>query len=238
MFNAIEVNNISKSYGKTKALDDISFTVNPGEIFGLVGTNGAGKSTFLKILSTILQPSSGNVSVYGFDIQKDSDEIRKLIAYLPEESGVYGYMKGIDFLKYIAKIFDKKNYQDVLNRGIEIADLDDDINKKVNDYSKGMTRKISIARVLMVESKLLILDEFTSGLDVINAHKMRKRVKAHACNGNSVLISTHNMLEVEMLCDRIALINEGRIYEIGTPKGLESKYNCDNISDVFVKVLK
>lgn len=235
---SIEVNNVSKDFGKVKALDDISFSVQAGEIYGLVGTNGAGKTTFLKILSTILQPSKGNVKVYGLDTQKESDEVRKLISYLPEESGVYGYMKGIDYLTYIAKIFDKKNYKNILTEGIEIADLGEDINKKIHKYSKGMTRKLSIARALMVNQKLLILDEFTSGLDVINAHRMRKKVKLHAHNGNSVLISTHNMLEVEMLCDRVALINEGRIYEIGSPKELESKYNCGNIADVFVKVLK
>jgi ABC-2 type transport system ATP-binding protein len=235
---SIEVTNVFKNFGKTKALDGISFTVNQGEIFGLVGTNGAGKSTFLKILSTILQSSKGDVSVYGFDTQKDDDEVRKLISYLPEESGYYGFMKGIDYLKYIAKLFDKNNYRNILVKGIEIADLDDDINKKISKYSKGMSRKLCIARTLMVDARLLILDEFTSGLDVINAHRVRKMVRNHKINGNSVLISTHNMLEVEMLCDRIALINEGRIYEIGNPKELETKYNCDNIADVFVKVLK
>lgn len=235
---SIEVNNVSKNFGKVKALDDISFSVKAGEIFGLVGTNGAGKTTFLKILSTILQPSTGNVKVYSLDVQIESDDVRKMISYLPEENGVYEYMKGIDYLTYIAKLFNKKEYKHILIKGIEIAELGEDINKKIKKYSKGMTRKLCIARALMVDQRLLILDEFTSGLDVINAHKMRKRVKLHTCNGNSVLISTHNMLEVEMLCDRVALINEGRIYEIGSPKELETKYNCDNIADVFVKVLK
>jgi ABC-2 type transport system ATP-binding protein len=235
---AIEVMDVVKNYGKENALDGISFTVNKGEIFGLVGTNGAGKSTFLKILSTIIRASSGNVNVYGFDVHNDSDEVRKCISYLPEVSSAYNYMKGIDYLTYISKIFDKRNYKEILMKGIEIADLDDDINKKISKYSKGMERKINIARALMVDAKLLVLDEFTSGLDVINAHKMRKIVKSSINHINSVLISTHNMSEVEFLCDRIALINEGRIYEIGNPQDLKSKYSCDTIEDVFVKVLK
>jgi len=238
MNQAIEVSNIVKDYSETRALDGISFNVNPGEIFGLVGTNGAGKSTFLKILSTIIQASSGEVKVYGYDIKNDSDKVRRLISYLPEYSGTYKYMKGVDYLSYMSKIYGGINHREMLQRGIEIADLGDDIKKKISKYSKGMERKINIARALMVNAQLLILDEFTSGLDVINAHRVRKIVKSSINHINSVLISTHNMSEVEFLCDRIALINEGRIYEIGNPQDLKKQYNCDTIEDVFVKVLK
>jgi len=236
---AIEVKNLVKKYGSIDAVKDVSFTVNNGEIFGLIGPNGAGKTTVLRIVSTILHITSGTVNVLGYDLSKNADDIRKKISYLPEDAGAYKNLKGKEYLEFIARFFDEgKKTQEFVEKGMMIADLGDRINDRVDTYSKGMMRRLLVGRALMTEPKLAILDEPTSGLDVLNAQEVRKIIKNTAGQGTTVLLSSHNMLEVEYLCDRIALIAEGKIVEIGTPKDLMNKYNARNIEEVFTKVVQ
>ena len=236
---AIEVKNLVKKYGTIDAVKEVSFSVNNGEIFGLIGPNGAGKTTILRIISTILHITSGSVKVLDYDLSKNPDEIRKMISYLPEDAGAYKNLKGKEYLEFIARFFDDgKNTQEIVEKGIMIADLDDRINDRVDTYSKGMMRRLLVGRALMTEPKLAILDEPTSGLDVINAQEVRKIIKKTAGKGTTILLSSHNMLEVEFLCDRIALIAEGKIVETGKPKDLMNKYNARNIEEVFTSVVK
>ena len=234
---AVEVKNLIKHFGSTKAVNDISFTVNKGEIFGLIGPNGAGKTTALRIVSTLLQITKGSVNILGFDVKKKPDEIRKLISYLPEDAGAYKNLTGRAYLRFIANFFVEKQTQEMVSLGIEIADLKERIDDKVDTYSKGMKRRLLVGRALMTDPKLAILDEPTSGLDVINAQEIRKIIKNTARTGTAVLLSSHNMLEVEYMCDRIALITEGKIVEEGTPKALLDKYNANNIEEVFTRVV-
>ncbi|RLG30315.1 multidrug ABC transporter ATP-binding protein, partial [Methanosarcinales archaeon] len=204
------------------------------------GPNGAGKTTTLRIISTLLKPSSGNVRVFEFDVVRQGKEVRKIISYLPEDAGAHKDLKGIDYLRFMARFFasDTVELERIVQRGIEIADLGDRIYDKVKTYSKGMVRRLLVARALMTEPQLAILDEPTSGLDVINAWEVRKIIRNFAAQGHTVLLSSHNMLEVEFTCDRIALINNGEIVEGGTPKELKEKYNAQNIEEVFVEVVK
>jgi ABC-2 type transport system ATP-binding protein len=235
---AIEVKNLVKSYGSFNAVDKISFTVNQGEIFGLIGPNGAGKTTTLRILATLLQITSGQVKIFGHDLEHEADDVRKIISYLPEDAGAYKNLSGKDYLEFIAAFFGNgRKSAEIVRRGIEIANLGERINDKVEAYSKGMTRRLLVARALMIEPKLAILDELTSGLDVLNSQEIRKLTKKTSSEGTTILLSSHNMLEVELLCDRIALINNGKIVEIGTPDELKRKHHCNNIEDVFVKVV-
>jgi len=234
---AVDVKNLVKHFGSTEAIKGISFTVNKGEIFGLIGPNGAGKTTALRIVSTLLRITSGSVSILGFDVKKKPDEIRKLISYLPEDAGAYKNLTGRAYLRFIANFFEKKSTQEMVSLGVEIADLGERIDDKVDTYSKGMKRRLLVGRALMTDPKLAILDEPTSGLDVINAQEIRKIIKNTAKNGAAVLLSSHNMLEVEYICDRIALITEGKIIEEGTPKTLLDKYNAQNIEEVFTRVV-
>ncbi|MHC1604858.1 MAG: ABC transporter ATP-binding protein [Candidatus Methanofastidiosia archaeon] len=237
--HATVVKNLVKDYDKIRALNEISFTVEDGDIFGLIGPNGAGKTTTLRIISTLLQITSGSVEIFGNDVAEKADEVRKIISYLPEDAGAYKNLTGREYLKFIAGFFgDGKNAEKIVERGIEIADLGDRINDKVDTYSKGMTRRLLVGRALMIDPKLAILDEPTSGLDVINAQEIRKIIKDFVKKGKGVLLSSHNMLEVEFLCDHIALINEGKIVETGTPQELKRKYDAINIEDVFTKVVK
>ena len=234
----VEVKNLVKHYGTIEAVKDISFSVNQGEIFGLIGPNGAGKTTTLRIISTILTITSGSVKIMNYDLQKEQDKIRKIISYLPEDAGAYKNLTGKKYLEFIANFFEENNLKQMISKGEEIANLGDRINDKVDTYSKGMMRKLLVGRALMIGPKLAILDEPTSGLDVNNAQEIRRLIKKTAKTGTTILLSSHNMLEVEFLCDRIALISDGVIIEEGTPKNLMLKHNAKNVEEVFTKVVK
>jgi len=233
----VEVNNLVKRYGEIEAVKGISFTVEKGEIFGLIGPNGAGKTTTLQVLSTLLQIDGGSVKILGYDCKSQSDKVRKYISYLPEDAGAYKNLSGRKYLEFIANFFDPKKKQEYMRRGIEITDLGDRIDDRVDSYSKGMMRRLLVGRALMINPRLAILDEPTSGLDVINAQEIRRIIKDTVTDGTAILLSSHNMLEVEFLCDRIALIADGRIIETGKPKDLKKKYKAANVEEVFTKVV-
>jgi ABC-2 type transport system ATP-binding protein len=229
----IEVQNLVKKYGSIEAVKGISFTIDKGEIFGLIGPNGAGKTTTLQVLATLLQITNGSVSLFGIDLEKHPEKIRKLISYLPEDAGAYKNLTGRQYLEFIAHFFNPKNASEMIRKGIEIADLDLRIDDKVD-----MKRRLLVGRALMNDPKLAILDEPTSGLDVRNAQEIRSIIKSCAKQGTIVLLSSHNMLEVEYLCERIALISDGLIVEEGKPKELKKKYSAENIEEVFMKVVQ
>jgi ABC-2 type transport system ATP-binding protein len=236
---AVEVRELVKDYGNFRALNGISFEVNEGEIFGLIGPNGAGKTTALRVVATLLQITSGSVAIFDYELPKEAGEVRKIISYLPEEAGAYKNLTGKDYLNFIAKFFgDGEKSQDMIRKGLEIANLRERIDDKVDTYSKGMTRRLLVGRALMVNPRLAILDEPTSGLDVVNAQEVRRIVNSSVESGLAVLLSSHNMLEVELLCHRIALINDGKIVASGTAAELKKEYNAGNIEEAFVKAIK
>lgn len=237
--NAIEVRDLTKDYGSFRAVKGISFDVHEGEVFGLIGPNGAGKTTTLRIIATLLRISSGSVQVFGMDLSKEPHGVRKILSYLPEDAGAYKNLTGREYLQFIANFFSSgRGAEEIVKKGVQIASLSERIDDKVDTYSKGMARRLLVSRALMTEPKLTILDELTSGLDVINAQEIRKTVKDISRNGTTVILSSHNMLEVELMCDRIALINDGRIVELGTPSELKAKHGASNIEDVFTKVVR
>ena len=239
--SVVRIKDLVKDYKSTKALQGISFEINEGEIFGLIGPNGAGKSTTLKIISTLLNPSSGIVEVFDNDVKKRPGNVRELISYLPEEAGAYKNLSGVEYLRFMANFYSKssKDIQKMVDLGREISDLGERIDDKVSTYSKGMKRKLLLGRALMVRPKLAILDEPASGLDIINAYSIRQTIRRFAKNeGITFLISSHNMLEVEFVCDRVALINDGLIVELGTPGELKNKYGAKNLEDVFMTAIK
>ncbi|UCE90901.1 MAG: ABC transporter ATP-binding protein [Methanobacteriota archaeon] len=236
---ALVVSDLVKDYGESRALKGISFSVKRGEVFGLIGPNGAGKTTALRIVSTILQITSGSVSIFGVDISRRPHDARKMLSYLPEDAGAYRNLTGEEYLRFIARFFaeDNEGVSEIVSKGVEIADLGDRMRDKVDTYSKGMTRRLLVARALMIGPKIAVLDELTSGLDVLNAQEIRKIVKETSRRGTTILLSSHNMLEVELMCDRIALINDGRIVELGTPRELKDRHGADNIEEVFTEVV-
>ncbi|MBI4235489.1 ABC transporter ATP-binding protein [Candidatus Peregrinibacteria bacterium] len=238
--NLLNVRKLVKKYGEFRAVKGISFEVSEGEVFALVGPNGAGKSTTLKTLATILSMTSGKVLLDGFDLVKDEYEVRERISYLPEEAGAYKNLTGIDYLRFMADLAldDRKLIAEAVEFAVEITALGKRLEDKIKTYSKGMTRKLLLARTIMSRPKLAILDEPTSGLDVINAFEIRKIIRELVNEGISVILSSHNMLEVEFLCDRMAIINEGEIIVSGTAAALKKKYKSHNLEEVFVKAVK
>jgi ABC-2 type transport system ATP-binding protein len=193
----------------------------------------------LRVVATLLQITSGSVTVFDYGLPKKAGEVRKIISYLPEEAGAYKNLRGKEYLNFIAKFFGEgEKFHDMVQRGLEIANLGDRINDKVDTYSKGMTRRLLVGRSLMANPKLAILDEPTSGLDVVNAQEVRRIINSAVEAGTAVLLSSHNMLEVELLCHRIALINDGVIVASGTAAELKKEYDAGNIEEAFVKAIR
>ena len=235
---AVDVRNLRKNYGSFPALKGVSFSVRSGEVYGLIGPNGAGKTTMLRVLATLLRISSGSARIFSIDIEKHPEEARKVISYLPEDAGAYKNLTGRQYLEFFARFFVQGvAAHEMTARGLEIVHLDERIDDKVETYSKGMMRRLLVGRALMTNPRLAILDELTSGLDVINAQEIRRIVKTRATAGTTFLVSSHNMLEVELLCDRIALIHDGVIVEIGTPEELKERHHANNIEEVFTAVV-
>ena len=235
----LQVNKLVKNYGKTAALKGISFYVKKGEIYGLIGPNGAGKTTTLRIISTLLKPTSGIIIVMGVDVTREPRKARSLISYLPEEAGAYPHMSGYEYLRLIANIYydNEEEAEKAVERGVNIAGLGDKIWEKVKSYSKGMKRRLQVARTLMVRPNLALLDEPTSGIDIIHSVHLRNTIKEHARkNGITIVLSSHNMLEVEYLCDRIGFLHRGEIVAEGKPSELIKKYNAQNLEEAFLKV--
>jgi len=237
---AVLVNNLVKEFGPVRALNGVSFIVEKGEVFGLIGPNGAGKTTTLRILATLLFPTRGLVNIFGYDVVSEADKVRKIISYLPEEAGAYRNLSGYEYLRIIAQIYFKSrmDVEEAVEEAVKISGLGERIHDKVKHYSKGMKRRLQIARVFMVKPKLAILDEPTSGLDVAHALHVRKLIIDFASkNGVTVIVSSHNMLEVEHVCSRVALIHKGLILDIGEPRELKEKYGAESLEEVFIKVV-
>jgi len=236
MQSALSVQNLSKSYGAFEAVKDLSFEVGKGEIFALIGPNGAGKSTTLRMLATLLTPTSGDAILMGHSLKKEPEAIRQIISYLPEEAGAYKNMKGKDYLRFMARLFttDIPKQEEYFQRGCELSGLGERLNDKASTYSKGMTRKLLLSRTIMSSPQLAILDEPTSGLDIINAMGIRTTVRELANQGTTVLLSSHNMLEIEYLSDRVGLIANGKLHVVGTAEELKKRYHAKNLEEVFM----
>jgi ABC-2 type transport system ATP-binding protein len=238
--NAIRIADLTKDFGAIRALDSLNLSVESGEIFGLIGPNGAGKTTALRIISALLLPTSGNVEVFGLDVVKKPAEVRKIISYLPEEAGAYRNLSGWEYLHFMAKFKtdSKDEIQRVVNDAAEISGLGERLRDRAKTYSKGMKRRLLVARALMTKPKLAILDEPGSGLDVLHAYHVREIIKKYVKDcGVTVLLSSHNMLEVEHLCGRVALLNKGKTVAEGEPQELKEKFASANLEEVFAKVV-
>lgn len=235
MSTVLRVEGLKKTYGKLEALKGIDFEVRAGEVFALIGPNGAGKTTALRICATLLTVTDGRVTFLDYDLRKQPDMVREKISYLPEEAGAYKNMKGLDYLKFMAGFYaaGAGEEKEIVDRAVRITDLGPRLQDKVGTYSKGMTRKILLARALMTKPVLAILDEPTSGLDVLNALEVREMIRHYVQEGTSVLLSSHNMLEIEFLSDRVSLIDKGRILDSGTPGELKDRHRAENLEEVF-----
>ena len=236
----LDVKGLSKQYKKgVYASENVTFQVGKGEIFALIGPNGAGKTTTIRMISTLLKATEGDAVVDGHSILTEPDKVRECITYLPDEAGAYKTMKGIEYLKFMAGIYAKNKEQvdEFVERGKQISELGDRLNDKISNYSRGMQRRLLLARAIMSKPSLAILDEPTSGLDIINALEIRRMIKKLAGEGMSFLLSSHNMLEIEYISDRVGIISKGHLLEVGTTPELKEKYGVSNLEEVFEKVV-
>jgi ABC-2 type transport system ATP-binding protein len=214
---AIAVDGLTKSYGQTLALDDLSFEVEEGEVFGFLGPNGAGKSTTINILLDFVRPTTGRVTVLGRDAQAHSREIRSRTGVLPEGYRTYDRLTARQHLEFA---MDSKGADDDPERLLERVDLLDAIDKKAGGYSKGMSQRLMLAMALVGEPELLILDEPSTGLDPNGAREMREIVREENARGATVFFSSHIMEQVEAVCDRVGILRDGEMVAVDSVEGL------------------
>jgi len=214
----IEVNKLTKYYGKAKGIEDVSFNVEEGETFGFIGPNGAGKSTTIRLFLSLIYPTSGQAKIFGKDCIQFGPEIRQEIGYLPSEVFYYEGMKVRDLLKYSASFYKK----DCSKRIKELADLMElELGRKIDDLSYGNKKKVGIVQGLLHSPKLIVLDEPTSGLDPLMQQKFFKLIREENQRGATVFFSSHILGEVQKMCNRVAIIKEGNVINIQDIKSME-----------------
>ncbi|MEH7389483.1 ABC transporter ATP-binding protein [Bacillus sp. JJ1503] len=225
----VELKNLTKSYKKNRGIMDVSFSIEEAEIFGFIGPNGAGKSTTIRTLLNFIYPTSGSATIFGKDIIKHSKEIRQNVGYLPSEVHYYDDMKVVDLLIYSARFhgnFNSTRMKDLAAR------LDLDINRKIEDLSFGNRKKVGIVQALLHEPKLIILDEPTSGLDPLIQNHFFELLAEERDKGATIFFSSHILSEVQKMCDRVAIIKEGKLVAVETIEHL-TKNKVKNITITF-----
>ena len=222
----IEANGLCKEYGNVRALNDVSFKVNRGEIFGFFGPNGAGKTTCIKVLCGLTKPTGGNATVIDIDVRKHPIWIRDNIAVLSEETRFYEEMTPRKYLNMFGKLMLMKKPERLkaINNAADLADLRGYLDKRISVLSQGERQRVSLARVLLADCPLLFLDEPFEGVDIIHRRAVREHLKDYVTKGNTIFFTSHNLLEAEHIVDRFAFINEGKLIAIGTAQELKEKY--------------
>lgn len=214
------------------AVDDISFSIHRGELFGMVGPNGAGKTTTVKMLSTLLIPTGGRATIFGLDVVNDTAGIRPKIGFtFGGNRGLYSRLSGLDNLKYFAELYklEPETIKRRINELLEIVGLKGREHDRVETYSSGMQQRLHLARAMLHDPDLIFLDEPTVGIDPVGAREIRALVKDLVKRGKTILLTTHYMFEAEELCDRIAVVNHGRIVALDTPAGLKRRSSGESV---------
>ncbi len=237
MDEIISIKGVNKSYGSTKAVDGLTLSVNRGEIFGFLGRNGAGKTTTIRILTGIIQPDSGSISISGLN-NHQAKEVSKLLGVVPESRGFYDWMNGLEYLDFFASLYEipKEKIQEKTTRLLEQVDLLKNRYKKIGAYSRGMRQRLGLARALINDPQILILDEPTLGLDPQGQRDIQSLLKQLNKNGVTIFYSSHLLDEVSKLCSRIAIINEGKLVAQGTLQELMDNTKSETLTDVFLSL--
>jgi ABC-2 type transport system ATP-binding protein len=222
--NVIQVKNLSKDFGEVKAVNNVDFFVKQGEIFGFLGPNGAGKTTTIRMMTGVLRPTSGSIQIYGKEVWKNQIMIKQILGNVPEEANVYMDLTGFQNLNFIGELYSipkVKRKERALNllKQFELFERRDSLAKK---YSKGMKQRLLLCMALMSKPTVLFLDEPTSGLDVQSSIIIKNLIKEYNKNGMTIFLTTHNMDVANEMCDRIAIINKGKIIRCDTPENLRA----------------
>ena len=240
----IEARHLTKTFkdkkrGLIKAVDDVSFTCRPGQIYGLLGANGAGKTTALRLLATLLQPTSGTASVAGFDVAQDAVKVRANVGFLAASTALYGRLTAREMIAYFGQL-NGLTEAEIAARTTRLADelgMHEFLDRRCDKFSTGMKQKTSIARTLIHDPAVMIFDEPTLGLDVMTARSIVRFVRDCRGQGKTVIYSTHVMAEVEKLCDVIGIIHGGRLEAEGTLAELQARYGEKDMEEIFVKAV-
>lgn len=232
----IEIKNYSKSYGNKEVIHDVSLTVEDGEIFAFIGANGAGKTTTIKSIVGILHFEKGEILINGKDIKKEPIECKKQIAYIPDNPDIYENLKGIGFLNFVCDIFEiEKNVREErIKKYANIFGLTENLGDVISSYSHGMKQKLTIIAALIHEPKILILDEPFVGLDPKAVFELKEIMKEMCTKGTSIFFSTHILDVAEKLCDKVAIIQEGKIVKIGKMSDIKGD---ESLEDVFMELV-
>lgn len=239
--NGIHISKLSKQYpgNDSFALKEISFDIFDGEIFGLLGPNGAGKTTFLSILCGLLKPTGGDVSVYSYSLNKDTEAIKKIFGVVPQDFALYNTLSGRDNLMYIGRMYGLKGsvLKDRVQECLSKFGFDNNSNELVKNYSGGMKRRINLIGGILHEPKVLLLDEPTVGMDV----QTRMAIIEHLQELNrtkriTIIYTSHNLDQAELFCKRVGIIDKGQLLCIGSPQDLMKQENCTDLEEVFLKL--
>ena len=238
----ISINGVSKSYGGNKlAVDNLSLEIEKGQITGFIGPNGAGKTTTLKMITGILNPDSGNIIVNGSDIVKEPLKTKMQFGFVSDNPDMFLRLKGIEYINFMADLYDvsTKERTNIIENLSERFEMADALGDKILSYSHGMRQKIVIMGALVHSPSVWILDEPLTGLDPKSAFALKEMMKEHVKDGNSVLFSTHVLEVAEKLCDKVAIINKGKLQYSGTLEDLKNKYKSqETLENIFLEVTK
>jgi len=235
---AISIEGLTKDYGDVRAVDDLTLGVNDAEVFGLLGPNGSGKTTTINCLTGLLKPTGGRIMVGGFDVQAQGVEARKIMGVSPQETAVYSYLTGKENVRLFGELYcvPKSALGARVDYVMEKVGLMDDANRKVGKYSGGMKRRVSIAMALVTDPKVVLLDEPTVGMDPQARRDVWDFILELRDRGKTIVLTTHYMEEAEELCDKVGVIDHGKLIALGSPADLKAKYGARDLEDVFIQL--
>jgi len=234
----LELQHVSKSYnkGKVKAVDDLSLVVQPGEIFGFLGPNGAGKTTTIKMIVGLLKPDTGTIGLNGLDTQKDALKCKSITTYVPDYPAIYERLTGMEYLNFIGDVYGvmKKDRLERIEKWLEIFELAQAVASPIQSYSHGMKQKIVLIAALLPAPQVMVLDEPMVGLDPRASHHLKELMREHCDQGKTLFFSTHIMEVAEKLCDRIGIINKGKLIACGTMEELRKLDKEQSLEHIFL----
>jgi ABC-2 type transport system ATP-binding protein len=236
--SAIVIEHLAKKYQDVTALDDLNLQVAKGELFGLLGPNGAGKTTTINILCGLIKPTKGSAQILGYDVQKETSKVKEHIGVCTQETAIYPYLTAVENLELFGNLhtLDQKTLKTRSTMLLDKMGLAEDAKRKASKYSGGMKRRLSLALALIHDPEIAFLDEPTVAMDPQSRHAVWDFIKDQKSRGKTVILTTHYMEEAEELCDRVGIIDHGKLIALGTPKQLIAKNGVKNLEEVFIQL--
>ncbi|MEE9505789.1 MAG: ABC transporter ATP-binding protein [Thermoplasmata archaeon] len=235
---AIKIENLTKRFDDITAVDGLNLEVKDGELFGLLGPNGSGKTTIINVLSGLLKPTSGHVTVGGYDVQKEQDRIKELIGVCPQETAVYLYLTGRENVELFGNLhaMPRKRLKENVDELLERLGLSEDADRRAGKYSGGLKRRTSLIMALVHDPEIAFLDEPTVAMDPVSRRAVWEFIEELKNRKRTIILTTHYMEEAEQLCDRVGIIDHGKLIALGPPEELKREFNAKNLEEVFIQL--